>query len=482
MSNRQNATIVNILWSFFEQLLRKGFAVLITLILAWILSPDDFGLVAIITIFMAVSYAFIDGGLRSALIRRKEVSELELNSVFYTNIVLSVVIYALLFIFAPIIAGFYGHDILADLIRVAGLSIIFQSFSIVHQTLMQRRLQFKLQIRTTLPAAIFSGVIAIVIAYLGFGVWAIISQMVIFSLLNSILFWMLKIWRPQMLFSLKALKPLVGFGGFVLVDVVSREFFSKMYLAVIGKVFVLNVAGLYFFADKIKELVIQQLSTSIQHVTYPALSQIQDDDERLKQGYRKVIQLSVFLIFPILILMSALAHPLFEVLRLEKWFDSIPYLQLMLILALLSPLNRVNNNIWLIKDKPKWVMYSGFAENILSMSVLYLSLDYGVLGILIGHLIVMTLVYLIKIHFTKNLINYLCREQLGDVLPTLFLALVVGYGVNLAVNAFVWPSIVKLVVLGGGGLIMYWGISHIFKFTGYKLFKPIVLSQFRNNK
>ncbi|HTJ97706.1 MAG TPA: oligosaccharide flippase family protein, partial [Rhodocyclaceae bacterium] len=279
--------VINVFWSFGEQLLRKGSSALITLVLAWFLTPDDYGLVGVISIFLAVSFAFVEGGYRIALIRKKEVTQSELNTAFYTNIALSLVLYCALWVAAPWIAKFYEQDRLMILFRVTALSLIFQSLSIVHSTVMQRKMMFRLQVMTSLPAAIASGLIAVVLAYFGFGVWGIVCQIVVFPIINGALFWRTGIWHPTWSFSLHDLRSLSRFSILILMTDLQREFFAKMYMATIAKAFILSVAGLYFFAEKVRDLVVQQLVTAVQQVTYPALSKIQDDDARLLDGYRR---------------------------------------------------------------------------------------------------------------------------------------------------------------------------------------------------
>jgi len=466
--------VINVFWSFGEQLLRKGSSVLITLVLAWFLTPDDYGLVGVISIFLAVSFAFVEGGYRIALIRRKEVTQSELNTAFYTNIALALLLYAIIWAAAPWIADFYEQERLSLLLRVSALCLILQAFSIVHSTVMQRKMMFKLQVMTSLPASIVSGLIAAALAYSGLGVWAIIAQMLLFPLINGLLFWRTRIWQPSLGFSVQDLKSLSRFSLLILMTDLQREFFAKMYIATIAKLFTLSVAGLYFFADKVREIVVQQLVTAVQQVTYPALAGIQDDDARLLDGYRRIIRLSVFVIYPAFLCLSALSEPLFEFLLPDKWLSAAPYFQVMLISALLVPLHRINGNIIQVKNKPNWMLCLGLFESGSLMLVLLFSHDYGVYWILWGHFIATTFVYLVKSVFTRRLVGYGYVMQITDILPTLLIAILAFGSVGWIAHVWQAPSYLKLFGLGALGMGLYFALAHLFSVGGYLMLRDLL--------
>ena len=471
--------VTNVFWSFGEQLLRKGSAALITLVLAWFLTPDDYGLVGVISIFLAVSFAFVEGGYRIALIRRPEVTQSELNTAFYTNIALSLVLYAAVWVAAPFIADFYVQERLTLLFRVAALSLILQSLSIVHSTVMQRKMMFRLQVVTNLPAALISGLIAATLAYFGWGVWSIIAQMILYPLINGILFWRTRIWHPSLSFSLDDWKSLSRFSMLILLTDLQREFFAKMYMATIAKFFVLSVAGLYFFAERVRDLVVQQLVTAVQQVTYPALAKIQHDDARLLDGYRRIIRLSVFVIYPCFLCLSALSEPLFEFLLPDKWIGAAAYFQIMLLSALLVPLHRVNGNIIQVKNKPNWMLWLGLFESGSLMLVLLFSHTYGVYWILLGHLLATTFVYLVKSYFTWRLVGYSFSMQAADLFPALFTGAVAFGGVGLISHLWVAPSYLKLFGLGALGMLLYFSLAHLFSVRGYVMLRDLVKERLR---
>lgn len=470
----KNKIIINVFWSFGEQLLRKGSSVLITLVLAWFLVPEDYGLVGVVSIFIAVSYAFVEGGYRTALIRRPEVTQSELNTAFYTNIALACLLYAAIWIAAPWIAEFYEQERLIALFRVAAASLIFQALSIVHSTVMQRKMMFKLQVSTSLPAALLSGLAAVALAWAGYGVWAIIAQMMLFPLISALLFWRTGVWSPTLSFSMADLRSLSRFSILILLTDLQREFFAKMYGATIAKVSLLSVAGLYFFAEKMRDIVVQQLVTAVQQVTYPALAKIQDDDARLLDGYRRIIRLSVFVIYPVFLCLSALSEPLFDFLLPDKWLGAAPYLQIMLLSALLVPLHRVNGNIIQVKNKPGWMLWLGLFESASLMLVLIFSHRYGIYWILLGHLVATSFVYLVKSVFTQRLVNYSFAMQAADIGPSLLIGLA-SFG-SVAYASALWQaaSYVKLFGLGAAGMLLYFLLAHVFSIGGYRMLRELI--------
>jgi O-antigen/teichoic acid export membrane protein len=245
-------------------------------------------------------------------------------------------------------------------------------------------------------------------------------------------------------------------------------------MATIAKLFLLSVAGLYFFAERVRDLVVQQLVTAVQQVTYPALAKIQNDDARLLDGYRRIIRLSVFVIYPCFLCLSALSAPLFEFLLPDKWLGAAPYFQIMLLSALLVPLHRVNGNIIQVKNKPNWMLWLGLFESGSLMLVLLFSHTYGVYWILLGHLAATTFVYLVKSFFTRRLVGYSFSMQLSDIAPALIIGVVAFGGVGLMSEIWQSPAYVRLFGLGSLGLLLYFLLAHLFSIGGYLMLRDLV--------
>lgn len=436
-------------------MLRRGIATLTTLLLAWFLTPDDFGMLAMMMVFLAFADVLVDAGLSQALIRKDSVSQRELSTTFFANILIAILAYLLLFFCAPYIALFYEQPDLEHLIRVAGLAIFFNALAVVQQAILSRALKFKLQLQVTLPAAILSGVVAVVCAYSGLGVWALIVQVSSQSLLTALLYWRLRLWAPSLEFGGSEFRELFAFGGYLLLAQMTNVPYKNMYVIVIAKVYVSAIAGLYFFAEKIRDLVLNQLIISVQKVTYPVLSQVQSDNIKLKRGYRQVISVTTFLVFPVLISLAALVDNLFTLLLPTKWSAAAPYLQLLCLASLMTPLNAINLNILKVKGRSDLVFYLGLIKKTTAILIFIVTYQYGITAIIIGQIVNSVLGYIPNSYYSKKLINYSVCEQLADFIPTLLLAGTVGCCTWLIQSALDWPVLVELLILVSGAGLIY---------------------------
>ncbi|CAG0977088.1 Teichuronic acid biosynthesis protein TuaB [Methanosarcinales archaeon] len=450
-----NKTTTGILWNFTEQMSTRGIGIVISLLLARFLVPADFGLVAMMEIFIAVAGTLMDSGFKQALIRKQGASQDDFNTVFYTNLALGCLAYLLLFSAAPFIADFYEEKRLTGLIRVAGIAILIGSFQVVQSAILNRTLNFKVQLKATVPASVVSGFIAVLLAYIGWGVWALVAKMLISAFLVTVFIWSMKLWQPTLTFSRQSLNDMFGFGSKLFLSGLLDTVFKNMYVVVIAKIFSATVAGYYFFANNIKNLIIDQLVSSISTVTYPALATMQHDNVILKAGYRKVIQMTTFLLFPAMVFMAALAEPLFLLILHERWLPAVPYLQLMCIAGLLYPLHSINLNILKVKGRSDLFLNLEILKKISIVLILFVSVQYGVIGILIGQIIGSVLAYLPNSYFSNELIGYSVREQIGDFLPGLVLSGAIAVMVYVAVSVSTLPALAELIVFGIAATMLY---------------------------
>lgn len=474
-----NKTTTGLLWNFTEQMSTRGIGIVITLLLARFLVPSDYGLVAMMAVFIAVAGNLMDSGFKQALIRKQGANQVDFSTAFYTNLALGCLAYLLLFIAAPFIAGFYEETRLTDLIRVAGIAILINSFQVVQSAILNRALNFKAQLKATVPASIISGITAVYLAYIGWGVWALIAQMLISSFLVTAFLWSMKLWQPTLTFSRQSLNDMFGFGSKLLLSGLLDIVFSNMYVVVIAKIFSASVAGLYFFAENIQKLVITQLVSSISTVTYPAFATVQHDNIRLKAGYRKVLKITTFLLFPAMALMAALAEPLFRVLLHERWLPAVPYLQLMCIAGLMYPLHVINLNILKVKGRSDLFLYLEIVKKVSIVLILFVSIQYGVIGILIGQIIGSVLAYLPNSYFSNKIIGYSVREQIDDFLPSLVLSGAISGMVYFAVSVSNLPAPVELLLFGTIAGLVYLLVGYLLKMQAFLLIEQLVGEQFK---
>lgn len=467
-------TTVGILWNFLEKLGRRGVGVVVTLLLARFLTPDDYGLVAITAVFVAVANSLMDFGFSSALIRKKNPNPEYFNTAFYSNIFLGILAYFALFLIAPFVSIFYEELQLTVLIRVVGIVVVINSFQVVQYSILTRDLNFKAQLKVAIPASFISGICAVIMAYIGFGVWALIAQTILSSIVFTVLVWNLNIWKPSFLFSRSSLYEMFGFGSKLFLSSILDKVHQNIYIIVIAKIFTTTVAGHYFFASRIKELILLQLVNSIQVVTYPALSKLQDDNIKLRAAYRKVILVTTFILFPALTIMVALAKPVFILFLNDKWLPAIPYLQLMCISGLMYPLHSINLNVLIVKGRSDLFLNLELIKKIISWIILAVTIQFGVIGILVGQVVASIFSYIPNSYYSDKLIGYSAQEQIRDVLPTLLLSIMTGSLIYVGVEISTRSALFELLFFGSSGIILYLVSSYFVKLESIELTRQLL--------
>lgn len=425
-------------------------------------------------VFLAIASSLMDSGFKQALIRIQDATQADFNTAFYANLGLGAIAYSLLFFSALLIAGFYQEPRLIILIRVAGLNVLIHAFQVIQSALLSREMNFKAQLQATIPASVISGIVAVGLAYFGFGVWALIIQMLLSSLITTLLLWHIQGWRPTRGFSRKAFTGMYHFGYKLFIANLSNTLFLNIYIVVIAKLFTATVAGQYFFAEKLKDIVLSLFVGSVQQVTYPALSSLQNDESHLKAGFRRVIQVTTFLISPAMIFLSVLAWPLFHALLPEKWLPAVPYLQLMCIAGIMYPLHLINLNILQVKGRSDFLLFLEIIKKLLVVIILLISYHYGVIGILIGQIISSVIAYIPNSYFAARLINYSVREQMADFLPGLALSGAVGMLIYTVGHFIHWPAFVQLVAFSSTAGILYIAGAHLLKLKAYVFARQMV--------
>lgn len=416
-------------WSALDRLGSQAVQFIISIILARLLLPEEFGLIAMLTIFFAVAQSFTDSGFGAALIQKKEISQVDKCSIFYFNILVGFLGSLLVYFVAPAVADFYSQSDLESLMQFLSINILISSFSLVHFSLLSKELKFKKHAVVSLASALLSGVAGVMLALNGAGVWALAIQQVVSNAIRSILLWRLSDWRPSLTFSTAALKEMFGFGSRMLAAGLLDNFFKNFYLLVIGKIFPPAILGYYVRAQGLKDVVSLNLTQIITRVAFPVFSSIQDENERMKRGLKRALGFSSFVVFPSMIGMAAVAEPLVLSLLTEKWLPSVFYLQLLCIVGLLLPLQALNLSV--IKSKGRSDLYLRLEIIKKGLIILNVAITWrwGVEAIIIGQIILSFLNYYINCYFTSRFIKYSLWEQLTDVALVFFLALIMGSGV-----------------------------------------------------
>lgn len=440
-------SLSGVLWVFIDKLGGSSINFLITIVLARLLLPEDFGLVAMVMIFFELSSVFVESGFSTALIREKTISEIDKSTTFLFNLISSVAIYVALFFCAPLIASFFDQPLLTWIVRVMGLNLIVESVAIIQRSTLTQQIDFKTQTKARFLAVVVSGIVGIGLALAGLGVWALIVRIGVMGLMETLSLWRLNPWKPSWQFSKASFRKLFGFGSKILSAALLDRFFVHIYKVVIGKFFSAASLGFYTQAGTFTNMVINTLFRTIQRVTYPVLSKLQDDLERLKDGYRKVLKLSSFVIFPAMTLLGVLAEPIIILLVGEKWLPSVPFLQLLCFSGATYHLTTVNLNMLLVLGRSDLSLKLEVIKKTIIAIAIVIGLKFGIFGLVIGEVIATYINMLINVYYSKKLLNYSLFEQLRDIFPSILISLLTG-ALVFFLRILPYPYVIWHVALG----------------------------------
>ncbi|MFT6842893.1 MAG: teichuronic acid exporter, partial [Psychroserpens sp.] len=341
MSSLKQKTVSGLLWSFIDNFSKLGLTFVIGIILARLLDPREFGLIGMITIFIALSQSLVDSGFTQALIRKKDCTQADYSTVFYFNLFVGIILYTVLFFYAGAISRFFDEPQLLLIVQVVGLSIIVNAFTIVQRARLIKAINFKLQTKISIIASMSSGIIGIMMAYSGYGVWSLVFKTLLGFTITSLLLWIWNKWKPSFEFSRNSFKEMFSFGYKLLTSGLIDTAYRNIYLLVIGKYFSAAELGFYTRADQFSNLPSQNITSVIQRVSYPVLAEIQHDIPRLKTAYQKIIKSTMLITFVSMIILAVVAKPLVLTLIGEKWLPSVIYLQLLSFGGMLYPLHAI---------------------------------------------------------------------------------------------------------------------------------------------
>lgn len=464
MSSIASKSIHGILWSAIEKFSLQGVQFFIGIVLARLLSPSDFGMIGMLSIFMGVSQTFIDGGFSSALIRQKEVSAKDYGTTFLINFFISLLAFLILFFTAPFIARFYNISELELVIRVFSTTLIINALFTVHNVKLTRNIDFKTQSKASICSALISGAVGITLAYKGFGVWSLVAQAICNSTLNLILLTFLLKWFPAPTFSRASFQNLFGFGSKILIASIISSIYSNLYNIVIGKKFSATILGYYSRADQLGQFPSQNIAGILSRVTYPILSQLQDDSSRLHDVYIKYLQLSCFIIFPLMMGLAALAKPLIILLLGEKWAPSVILLQILCLGLMFDPICNINLNLLYVKGRSDLVLKLEIIKKTIAITILIASLPFGLMGLCIGRALYGIVATLLNMTYTKRFIDLSIWRQARLILPSLALSLLMAaeaYSITLSNLNHVLQLILGIIV----GITLYFTIAKVFKMS-----------------
>ena len=422
-------TVKGVAWSGIDNVVKMGVTFVVSIVLARLLSPDDYGLIGIIAIFTAVCQALINGGFTTALIRKKEVTEDDYNTSFIVNLGMSLLLYTVIFLAAPAIADFIHRDELTGLTRVSSLSMIIGALSLVQQTRLTRRIDFKTQTKVTLIASVSSGVLGIAMALMGFGVWSLVAQQLVMQALTTFLLFFYNKWMPQLRFSRDSFRDLFGFGWKMMVSSLLDTVWKELYQLVVGKFYNPATLGQYTRSKQFAQLFSSNLTSVIQRVTYPVLSSIQDDKERMVSAYRRIIKLSMFITAISMFFLGAISEPLLYCLIGPKWHEAAVYLPLICISGSTYPLHAINLNMLQVQGRSDLFLGLEIIKKIFALAPLFIGAFVGIMPMLYTNIITTVIAYFLNSHYSGKFLGYSSWMQIKDFAPSYGAATVIALSV-----------------------------------------------------
>lgn len=475
----RDKTVKGTLWSFADSILGQGVTFLVGLVLARLLSPEEYGLIGIVTIFTVILGGVVDSGFSNALIRKQDCTDDDYNTMFITNLAFSVVLYLGLFFSAGTIARFFDRPPLVALVRVEGLLLVIQALSLVQYTRLSKRLDFKTKTKASLFSAIISGVVGIVMAFAGCGVWSLVGQQITKQLLYTVSLWILNRWVPKMQFSSASFKYMWGFGWKLLVSGLLNNIWNQLYQVVVAKIYSPATLGQYSRSNDFASIFSSNLTSIVQRVSYPALSETQDDKQRMVAAYRKVIKVTMFVTAVCILSLGAVAEPLIYCLIGPQWHEAATYLPLICISMSLYPLHAINLNMLQIQGRSDIFLYLEIIKKIIGIGPIFIGVFVNIYSMLIACIICGIASFFLNSWYTGKRLGYTSWMQIKDIAPayglSMLIALAVYFFKYLPVsNWLILP--IQIVV----GVAIFFVVCKVTKMEEYEDVKGMVMPVIRN--
>ena len=454
--------VSSLVWRFMERCGAQGVSFVVSIVLARLLAPEVYGLIALVTVFTAILQVFVDSGMANALIQKKDADDLDFSSVFFFNLVMCIALYLLLFFCAPLIASFYHNPELTPVIRVLGVTLLIAGVKNVQQAYVSRTLQFKRFFFATLGGTIGAAVIGIAMAYLGFGIWALVAQNLFNAAADTVILWLTVRWRPRLRFSFARLKGLLNYGWKLLVSALLHSVYTNLRSLIIGKLYTPADLAYYEKGQSFPTLIVSNINTSIDSVLLPTMSGMQDNRETVKVITRRSIVTSSYLMWPMMVGLAAVAKPLVLLLFTEKWLTAVPFLQITCFALGLEPLQTANLNAIKAVGRSDIFLKLEIVKKAISIAILLLSMRFGVVAIAVSGLAYSVIATMFNAAPNRKLLDYSYFEQVKDILPSFALALLMG-AVVYPISLISMPAILVLCMQVLVGAAVYVAMSAILK-------------------
>jgi O-antigen/teichoic acid export membrane protein len=458
----KHKAITGVIWSAIEKFSVQGIQFIIGIVLARLLMPEDFGLIGMLAIFMAISQLFVDSGFSKALIQKQDRTETDYSTVFYFNLGISAFFYVLLFIFAPLIADFYDAPKLIPLTRVFGLTVIINAFTTVQTTILNIEIDFKRLAKLNFLSVIFSGATGLIMAYTGFGVWALVGQSIIQAVVYNIIVWYGSKWKPSIVFSTDSFKILFKFGSKLLLAGTIATVITNAYSILIGKFFSSKDVGYYTRSMQYTDLLSGAVTSVLQRVTFPILASVQNDRERMLRIYRQILRSTAFFIFPVTTLFALLSEPFVRVFLTEKWIATVPLLQWLCFARLITPISSLNMNILNAMGRSDLFLKIDLFKVPMVLIAMVIAIPYGINVIVVANFITSFLAFFFNTYYPGKLYGYGALAQIKDMSKIIISTGIMAITV-LIMTSLISNSIIQIVAGGASGVCVYIACLYLLK-------------------
>ena len=418
-----NKIFSGLAWSALEKIAVQLIQFVIGIVLARILSPKEYGIIGLLLVFIALSKVFVESGFTQALVQKQDRTKADISSVFYVNIIISLVCYGLLFFLAPTVAGYYDIPLLNPLLRVLAISIVINSFFAVPSTLLTIEMDFKTLTKITLSSTIISGSIAIYMAYDGYGVWALAWQAVIRAIIATTLVWFLTSWKPSLLFSTKSIKQLFKFGSNLLASSLLNTIVNNFYALFIAKLISAKDLGYYTRGTQFSDVVFSFVNTSMNRVLFPGLAAIQDNTPKLVNYTKSIIKSTALLVVPIFFFLAVMAKPIIQLLLTDKWLPAVPIMQVLCLARLITIISGINVNLLKVLGKTNLILRQQYLKIIVRVAIFAFTLQYGIVHIAIGELVSTSIHFFINSYYPGKIMKYGGYQQIKDISKLLLIGI-----------------------------------------------------------
>jgi len=476
----KDKTVKGVGWSAVDNVAQYAVSFVVGIILARILSPDDYGLLGLIGIFTAICTTLIKGGFNTALIRKKECTDDDYNTAFIINLCLSVVLYAAIFFCAPLIADFFGREELVLLTRVSSISLIIGAFALVQTVRLIKRIDFKTQTKISITSAIVSGIVGISMAFAGCGVWALVVQHITSQLLSTILLIISNKWFPSLKFCKSSFNELFGFGWKMMVSSLLDTAWKELYQLIVGKFYSPATLGQYTRAKGYSQIFSTNLTAVIQRVTYPVLSEVQDEKERMLSAYRRIIKLTMFITFACMFALGAVSEPLIYCMIGEKWHEASTYLPFICFIGAFYPLHALNLNMLQVQGRSDLFLGLEIIKKIIGLAPLFIGAFVGIFPMLYTSIVTSAISYFLNSYFPGKLLGYTSWMQLRDIAPAFVMSMTMAVLVYL-LKFLPISNWIILPIQIAVGIVVFYVLNIIFKLPEFDELK-VIITNFKHRK